>query len=228
MSSISHVADLDYFYGFGYDQSTDDYLVVSMSSPYHTKSYLEFFSLRAYKWKQYPTHINYSNSTEDDRKAGSLFNGAIHWIASRCDLQEDVIVAFDLIERKLLHMHLPDQFEIDYYCGLWVFREFLSLWNMDKDTVEIWVMKEYKVHSSWTKTHVLPIIDAIPANYFYPLCCTKSGDIVGTYGYFKLMKYNDVGQLLGCCSYFNNQYGFQVAMYTESLLSLPGDTQEEE
>jgi F-box interacting protein len=237
----------DYFYGFGYDQSTDDYLVVSMSSGTNS-SYLEFFSLRANAWKEIDegTRIRYANATEDYRKEGSFFNGAIHWFAYRHQLEKNVIVAFDLMERKLIGMHLPDQFdlEIDYYSGLWVFREFLSLWALSHDnvTVEIWVMKEYRVHSSWTKTYVLPT-DDIFTNYFSPLCCTKSGDIVGTYGRYRLVKYNDEGHLLGHVhSYFNHPYRFRVVMYTESrwhkqedpykfrvvmytesLLSLPGD-----
>ncbi|CAJ2653305.1 unnamed protein product [Trifolium pratense] len=82
--------------------------------------------------------------------------------------------------------------------NLWVFQEFLSLWvkNYDNDTVEIWVMKEYKLHSSWTKTHALPI-DAIPTKNFSPLSSTKTGDIVGTDDHTGLVKYNDEGQLSG-------------------------------
>ncbi|CAJ2659242.1 unnamed protein product [Trifolium pratense] len=218
--------NLDHFYGFGYDQSTDDYLMVSLSSD-TISSYLEFFSFRANTWKQIDevTHIHYSSATNDDCEAGSLFNGAIHWFAYRRDLEIDVIVAFDLMERKLLDMHLPDQFDHDLRnCGLWVFREFLSLWarNYDNDTIEIWVMKEYKLHSSWTKTHVLPI-DAIPAGFHFPLSSTKSSDIVATDGFTGFVKYNDEGQLLGHHSYFNQTYGSRVVMYTESLLSLPGD-----
>jgi hypothetical protein len=48
-----------------------------------------------------------------------FFNGAIHWFAHCLDLQKDVIVAFDLMERKLLDMHLPDQ--LCFEGGLWVF-----------------------------------------------------------------------------------------------------------
>ncbi|GAU26315.1 hypothetical protein TSUD_56130 [Trifolium subterraneum] len=204
--------------------STDDYLVVSMSDD-HSPQLLEVFSLRGNTWKQVKgTHIQSMHAVEDDQKVGLFFNGAIHWFAHCLDLQKDVIVAFDLTERKLLDMHLPDQYGYEFdCCGLWVFREFLSLWarNYDNDTVEIWVMKEYKLHSSWTKTHVLPI-DAIPTKYFSPLHSTKNGDIVGTNDHTMLVKYNDEGQLLGHC-YCNDPHGTQVVMYTESLLSLPGD-----
>jgi hypothetical protein len=142
------------------------------------------------------------------------------------NLKKDVILAIDLMERKLLDMPLPD--EVDYEldcCGLWVFQEFLSLWSRDydNDTIEIWVMKEYKLHSSWTKTHVLST-DVIPFKNFSPLRSTKSGDIVGADDYTGLVKYNDEGQFLGHRSYGNNPHAFQVAVYTESLLSLAEDS----
>jgi hypothetical protein len=83
-------------------------------------------------------------------------------------------------------------------------------------------MKEYKLHSSWTKTHVLST-DAIPTKNVSPLRSTKSGDIVGADDYTGLVKYNNETQLLGHRSYGNNPHGFHVAVYTESLLSLVGD-----
>ena len=59
-------------------------------------------------------------------------------------------------------------------------------------------MKQYKLHSSWTKTLVFLIDDAIPTWCFYPVCSTKSGDIVGIDGNLGLVKYNDKGQRLEC------------------------------
>ncbi|KAK2368817.1 hypothetical protein QL285_081984 [Trifolium repens] len=194
-----------YFYGFGYDRSTDDYLIVSMPYDINT-SYLEFFSLRANQWKQIDEgthHIRYSNATEDCREEGLLFNGVIHWFAHRNDLKKDFIVAFDLMERKLLEMNLPHEFDHELHsCGVWVFQEFLSLWAMeyvydyDYYTLEIWVMKEYKVHSSWTKTRVL-LTDSIPSKYFSPRTCTKGGDIFGLDSCARFVKYNDEGQFSG-------------------------------
>jgi hypothetical protein len=94
----------------------------------------------------------------------------------------------------------------------------------DNSTLEVWVMKEYKVDSPWTKTFVLPLGGTTPKN-FRPICSTKSGDIIGTDGHTELEKYNDQGQLLEYHSYFNGRCGWQVALYIESLLSLPGNEQ---
>jgi len=212
----------NHLYGFGYDRLTDDYLVVSISyHPYNASSHLEFFSLRNIIWKQIEiegTHLSYMNSTCDPRsKRGVLFNGAIHWLAFYYDLYVFVIVAFDLMERKLFEIPLPDH-DFDYqsrYCHLWVFGEFLSLLGGDfqNGTTEIWVMKE----SWWTKTLVLP------PGYFYPIYTTKNNDIIGKNGFDSLVKYNDQGQQFGFHSCWDGPY--QAVMYTESLLSLPDNDQ---
>jgi F-box interacting protein len=222
------------FFGFGYDKSTDDYLVISMSTwnTISDESYLEIFSLRANTWKQIgSTHIRYSFLEEDNDTpsgVGLLFNGAIHWLAWRYDhdLKESVIVAFDLMERKLLDMHLPHDFEPkSQRFGLCVFGEFLSLWYTDfliNNTVEIWVMNEYKLHSSWTKTIVLPVV-GFPDEYFAPLCSTKSGDIVTTdYGGTGLAKFDGKGQLLEYRSHRDHYdvQGYKETLYIDSLLSL--------
>ncbi|XP_058759174.1 F-box/kelch-repeat protein At3g23880-like [Vicia villosa] len=220
--------DATYFYGFGYDQSTDDYLVVSMSDDSNSAnfySHLEFFSLRANTWKEIEcttgTHFPYMNACDDPR-VGSLFNDAIHWLAFRNDIPMNVIVAFHLLERKLFDIHLPDDFDHEPTdCELWVFREFLSLRAMEDDIVEVWVMKEYNVHSSWIKTLVLPM-DGIPIHYFSPIY-SSNGNIIGTDGGTGLVRYNDKGKLLDHHSYCNDACGSQFAMYIESLLSLDNE-----
>ncbi|CAI8610242.1 unnamed protein product [Vicia faba] len=216
-----HAEDAEYFYGFGYDDSTEDYLVVSV---YHYNApplHLEYYSLKANTWKQVEgPHFPYI--LEGQYKPGSLYKGAIHWLAYHCDLRSHVIVAFDLKERKLSCMHLPPGM---FHC-LWVYGEFLSVcaWNEIDDILEIWVMKEYKVNSSWTKTIVL-IVDSIssPNQDFLPLCCTKSGDIIGLDEDNGLVKYDKYGEFLEQHSYYNYTHICDVTTYVDSLLSLPSD-----
>lgn len=148
---------------------------------------------------------------------------AVAWV----DDLVDAIIAFDVMERKHVEMPFPDGFELEpEYCDLMVFRESLSLWAMDfvNSRAEIWVMNEYKVHSSWTKALVLPAYGK-PSYYFFPICSTKSGDIIATNGETGLLKYNDKGQLLEHDLFWDGPFpmGSQVAVYIESLLSLPGD-----
>jgi F-box interacting protein len=214
-------------FGFGYDQSTDDYLVISISkATYCHPLYLYFFSLRANTWKQIETtHVEYRCYSPQGDGVGLLFNGAIHWFGFRKDndLEEPVIVVFDLTERKLSYIHFPHDFDpAGNDRGLWVFGEFLSIWSVDDDydTVDIWVMKEYKLHSSWTKTIVLPIVE--DHDCCVPLCSTKSGDIVRTNSIrTRLDKYDDKGQLLEYRPYCDlpDWDPYQKALYVESLIS---------
>ncbi|CAJ2655459.1 unnamed protein product [Trifolium pratense] len=109
----------DNLFGFGYDQSRDDYLVVVL---YHDptvansfSSHLEFFSIRDNRWKEIEgTHLP---SYDLIYSKGLLFNGVIHWLALRSDLESDleikVIVAFDLTERKLFEMPLPSDYDYE-------------------------------------------------------------------------------------------------------------------
>lgn len=84
-------------------------VVLSFDTDFHNfSSHLEFFSLRDNIWKEIEgTHIPYMNFS-DYSMIGSLLNRAIHWLAFHLDLSMNVIVAFDLIERKLLDISLPD------------------------------------------------------------------------------------------------------------------------
>ncbi|XP_058742026.1 F-box protein CPR1-like [Vicia villosa] len=225
-----------HFYGFGYDPSTDDYLVVFGSyeytyDPTHRSVDLAIFSLRANKWKQIESgsHFPYRIIPKgvDGPKAGLLLNGVIHWLGYNYETTRYAIIAFDLKDMTMSEIALPDEFifrvsnpsfiEFD----LWVLGGLISTWNMDMNTIEIWVMQEYKVHSSWTRTFHF---SSHPTQDFSPLCFTNCGDIVGTVrgGCGGLVKFNDKGKLLEC-HYYGNFYfqRSQMTVYTESLLSLP-------
>ncbi|CAJ2655653.1 unnamed protein product [Trifolium pratense] len=215
----------NHIYGFGYDRSRDDYLVVVLSNDPTVannvvSSHLEFFSIRDNRWKE----IEGPHSPYDGYNGkGLLFNGAIHWLAGRLNIKIDVIVAFDLMDRKLFEIPLPDYFHQVSVFDMWVFGEFFSLWARDcrKGTIEVWVMKEYKLNSSWTKTLVLPLSNF---SIFNPICSNNNGDIIGTSQWSRLVKSNNKGQPLEFRSFRNGPH--DIVMYTESLLSLPGDNEQ--
>ncbi|XP_058730649.1 F-box/kelch-repeat protein At3g06240-like [Vicia villosa] len=220
-----------YLYGFGYDQLRDDYLVVSLSCILAEEdiSRLEYFSLKDNKWNEIEnTYFPYTLDKIDPR-VGTLYNDAIHWLALHsCSLME-VIIAFDLSEKKLFEIPFPNGVEHkSNHCELWIFGEFLSLWAIDCEhrRIEIWMMKEYKDHSSWIKTIVLSM-HILPPRKFSPICSTKNGDIIGTDG-ARLLRYTNTGEPIESSSYkciadSAASHGSRSIVYTESLLSLPGD-----
>ncbi|KAK7363690.1 hypothetical protein VNO77_05841 [Canavalia gladiata] len=217
---------LRFLYGFGYDPSTDDYLVVLASYDPRSADWVagvDLFSLRANKWEQIEeSYFSYVNASVNFR-IGALLNVAIHWLVFLHDVSMTVIVAFDLTERSFSEIPLPDDLDFIFeLCDLRILGGFLSLYvvGLHNEPTEIWVMQEYKVQSSWTKTIVVSTND-IPIQYFSPLCSTKCGDIVGRDGRTGLVKCDDKGQIKEHRSYCHVPHGFQAAVYTESLLSLP-------
>ncbi|XP_057436182.1 F-box protein CPR1-like [Lotus japonicus] len=244
-------AALNYLTGFGYDRFTDDYLLVVIT-PMHldpddpteferddlrlSDYYIEFFSFRANCWSRvegvsFPYVYIHPYS-----RIGSLLNDALHWLVISFETQLDVIVAFDLVDRRLSEIPVSDtlakKLEDDQYF-LRVIGECLSLYcpgNMDIKA-EIWMMKEYKVQSSWSKMFVFSTCN-IPRNFFFPIWLIKRGEICGSNGSGRLMILNDKGWLLDQCTFSpepdQGQYmQADCGLYRESLISLPNDSEEE-
>ncbi|KAG4997018.1 hypothetical protein AAZX31_10G111700 [Glycine max] len=224
--------------GFGYDTSVDDYLLILIdlceskneeSEDDDCKLEIAIFSFKTGNWVLFAEiHVSYKNFYYDDLRVGSLLNGALHWMVCYKDRKVPVIIAFDLIQRSLLEIPLLDHLTMKKYeaYSLSVMDGCLSVCYSVRGCgmIEIWVMKIYKVQSSWTKSVVIPTYGK-PQDFFSPICITKDGGIFGSNYCGKLEKFNDKGELLEKLIYGRSQ-GFyttnlQSSIYRESLLSLP-------
>ncbi|KAK7340707.1 hypothetical protein VNO77_21417 [Canavalia gladiata] len=233
-----------FLYGFGYDASTDDYLIIIKAHETNYYSYpdcsmqiwgtrFEFFSLKTNSWNKLEG-IDFPDvgGNFQNRSTGSFLNGALHWLALSVDKKHfDAIIAFDLIERSLSEIPMPHDLTMGIEnetnkLGLSVMERCLCLGYSDDrhEVAEIWIMKEYKVQSSWIKTNVVSTCDT-PGKFFSPKCFTKSGGIIGTSGFGGLLKFNDKGELLEYRNYDKGFYldGIPCVVCRESLLSLPNE-----
>jgi len=223
-------------HGLGYDVSTDDYMIVVGSYKYnytnpsvYSSIDLEIFSLRANEWEQieFDSDLPYRNiaSPQGGRRVGSFLNGSIHWLVYNYETKSNVIIAYDLKEMTLSEIALPDDFNSGHSLRIYdlmVFGGLISVWIVKSSKIKIWVMQEYAAHSSWTKTLDFSFY---PAPGFSPVCFTNRGDIVGPVADGGLAKLNDKGQLQEYHSYGGRCFmRSEMAVYTESLLSLPDDT----
>ncbi|MED6225656.1 hypothetical protein PIB30_095717, partial [Stylosanthes scabra] len=88
---------------------------------------------------------------------GLFLNGAIHWLSSPLRSYIDAILMFDLKERSFSKISVPEQL-VGFYANLKVLGECLALEFRDHDNHKsyMWVMKEYKVQSSWTLMCEIP------------------------------------------------------------------------
>ncbi|RYR72130.1 hypothetical protein Ahy_A02g006336 isoform F [Arachis hypogaea] len=218
-----------HLYGFGYDASQDDYLVVVAWQDKDDHYHLDYLSLRTNSWINLDAALSNLLGSYNWNPPGLFFNGTIHWVPSVLEAYRDVILIFDLKERTFSTLSAPEQ-PVKSACSysiLAVLGGCLGLYyrNYDSRKTEIWVMKEYKVHSTWT-------LYQIPCEVFQPVCFYSHGDIIGrgyTFsdkrGYFI---HNVRGDLLkhfkNLCCPIRRAY----AVYTESLLPLPSDIKDKD
>ncbi|XP_058742023.1 F-box/kelch-repeat protein At3g06240-like [Vicia villosa] len=225
-SPITHDNDgYELLSGFAYDQSTDDYLIVSLFCKCDGAIKLMIFSLRANKWKpmEVASHLPDITTAVWDcvPKSGLSLNGSIHWIVYNEETFKNVIIAFDIKEIAMLEIPLPDDFisicsNFSIHYDLIEVGGLIGAWMHDLNTVKIYVMQEYGVHSSWTKI-IQFSADPVLHKDLYIACLTKCGDIVGRNYKDRLVKFNDKGKKLETLR--SNKY--QWVVYTESLFSLP-------
>ncbi|XP_057423361.1 F-box/kelch-repeat protein At3g06240-like isoform X2 [Lotus japonicus] len=193
---------------------------------------IRLFSMKTNSWFYLQgTNVPYIDLDSCEFKAGQFLNQALHWLVISYETEHHVIIAFDLVERSLSEIPLSQVLvkkleNKEYY--LQVLGECLSLsYPGDAESMaEIWMMKDYKVSSSWTKLFVFPTCN-IRHNVFFPICFTKHGEIFGSNGFARFVIFNDKGLLLDQCTF--NTYReslLQCGMYRESLLSLPNASEE--
>ncbi|CAI9099954.1 OLC1v1036857C1 [Oldenlandia corymbosa var. corymbosa] len=150
-------------YGFGYDEASNDYKVVVISSDLFGngkfKSLATIFSLKTNSWKK----VDHFNECIRDESC-PFVNGKLHWTATRGEKEPGKsdaglkIVTLDLANELWGKIELPD------FGGKGVFN-----WSLGKlkgclslsalrrgGEVDVWVMKEYGVKESWTKMAILP------------------------------------------------------------------------
>ncbi|XP_061341688.1 F-box/kelch-repeat protein At3g23880-like [Gastrolobium bilobum] len=219
-------------YGFGYDPSTDDYVVViAMESSTKFKTHLEFFSLKTNSWNKVEG-FNFPYSDISVRFISGLpLNEALHWLVfSKGDFftKDAVIITFDLIKRSLSEIPLPRDCTASMYRSIFEIFHFMviegCLGLYCSDDV-CWVMKEYKVQLSWTK-FIVSSNRYIPCDSHFPICFSIGAGIVGSDDIRKLLKLDDNGELLEISRimrWFVKEGPVQSAIYRESLQSFPSD-----
>ncbi|XP_020978273.1 F-box protein CPR30-like [Arachis ipaensis] len=214
-------------YGFGFDASRDDYLIVLSWHDDYKQHRLVCFSLRTNSWINLDASLPKYMSRWKHQLFGWFLHGAIHWLCySSKGYIDDGILIFDLKERSFSKISIPQQLVGDYpihFIILTILGGCLALYLYDNDNnkTKIWVMKEYKVPSSW-------ILYEIP--YGMPLCMSNGSNIIAinfTPWDYKLrfVKYNVSGELLNYSPRPLSEYDYfyrSFCVYTESLFPFPG------
>ena len=155
-----HQIDSFRMYGLGYESSSNAYKVIRIvrvvvnwgvapnthhNFPSYDSTTVKVHNSRTNFWRSI-TDFPYKTFVDQQ---GLLVNGAPHWIVTRAESEEYVIIYFDLVEEKFKELGKPNWLVSDSAFCLGVFNGLLTLLRNAND--EVWVMKEHGVKDSWTK-----------------------------------------------------------------------------
>ncbi|XP_071902123.1 F-box/kelch-repeat protein At3g06240-like [Coffea arabica] len=171
--------DAETSYGFGYDSSSDDYKIVTLSHDWlldKTESYPAFvdvFSWQTGTWRRIGCFPYVPSS-----HSGVFLNGSIHWLAlSKID-GLCVIIALDMSCKQFQQLPWPETDNTPHNGS----RKLVLLGGclgmvvvQSRQHVDVWMMKEYGVGESWTK-----FIVTTPKNasVWGPICLLGGDDVV--------------------------------------------------
>ncbi|XP_057503963.1 F-box/kelch-repeat protein At3g23880-like [Actinidia eriantha] len=147
-------------YGFGYDESVDDYKVEGVVSGLGPevlhKTEVKVYSLRTGSWRRigdFPHGCFLIG-------LGKLLNGAFHWVACTNGIVPRIVVSMDLGTGRYGEVLEPDYGDGHFDIELGVLSGCLCIFPVyDRICADVWVMKEYGIRESWTKLVVIHYIN---------------------------------------------------------------------
>ncbi|XP_027773177.1 F-box/kelch-repeat protein At3g23880-like [Solanum pennellii] len=146
-------------YGFGYDESRDDYKVVFINYPYNHSSssdmttVVNICSLRTNSWTTLHDQLQGIFLLS---QYGRFVNGKLYWTSSTRNNHYKVcnITSFDLADGTWGSLELPSCGKDNFDINLGVVGSDLSLLytcRRGAATSDVWIMKHSRVNVSWTK-----------------------------------------------------------------------------
>ncbi|XP_076923099.1 F-box/kelch-repeat protein At3g06240-like [Bidens hawaiensis] len=135
-------------WGFGYDSSRDDYKVVVGAHKGTSKICFWLLSFKSNEWR----NVGEVNYWYFNRKAGLLFNDALHWIKVDTNIKRSII-SFDLSKEEVKGIPIPDASHIGSQLG--IMKERLCIFKEFCIDDGVWLMKKYNVKELWEHVEIL-------------------------------------------------------------------------
>ncbi|XP_076922048.1 F-box/kelch-repeat protein At3g06240-like [Bidens hawaiensis] len=216
------------FYGLGYDFSIDDYKMVSVSRTISSNSIsCQVFNLKIGSWRTVQTaHM----SINDHDMIGSFTNDAIHWIVRHRPHDDgfnkrEAIISFNIKDEVFMDIVLPNGGENEqsgFRCLGDLKGCLYAVYGGGGDDgvdMEVWVMKEYGIESSWSKVIKLEWIRfGCDYGIMTPVCFTHEDDVVIDLDSWDLVRFNVKDNTIKRFKKCSNDWNLWV-VYTETLVS---------
>ncbi|CAM8901263.1 unnamed protein product [Rhodiola kirilowii] len=245
---IGHYPDIIPIYGFGYDAESNDYKIIRAASPYNgaTSTQLEIYSLKSNAWRKMQASLpciltdNYWRLFEPcfpglySRGTGVQTNGAVHWLEKRtADTHEtELILSFNLAKEHfeevipLLDNNKQDSFISELQVLGGCLSVLVHKWKTSR--IELWVMKEYGIKSSWTMTATMPdnpgplFEDSFNGDWLVPFGLCANGYLLFEMDGCEVLIYYPDRMIFSKIDLGENQNMFLVQEFVESLVSPHG------
>ncbi|XP_026377520.1 F-box/kelch-repeat protein At3g23880-like [Papaver somniferum] len=145
---------------FGYDYKIADYKLVRVVDFDRSRKQsfeVEVYTLGAGLWRK----IENVPYIFEKHQPGVLVNGALHWFVVSSMKQVEVLVSFDITNERFVEVSLPEErltYPEDFKCDKKLGELggcLCLLFHVFCVRVDVWVMQEYGVRESWTKSFTI-------------------------------------------------------------------------
>ncbi|TXG46421.1 hypothetical protein EZV62_028078 [Acer yangbiense] len=170
--------------GFGYDHSTDDYIIVKFIYNHERRCIVEVYSRKADSWFQMgklPQQI-LPNAIVWKKQKGLFANGALYWHVNYVENKDvgvvDNILCFNLVDRKFSMIVPPNDHEKKPDFDIGVLGGRFCMIDYDHDChsdIWAWEGNNNKKGSNWIK------LMSIPSNnykFLAPVFLMKNGEVL--------------------------------------------------
>ncbi|KAI8537932.1 hypothetical protein RHMOL_Rhmol09G0062600 [Rhododendron molle] len=225
-SGVKRLWDSRDLYGFGFDESNDDYKVVLISyRAGGVSSNVMVYTLRTDSWRQ----IGGFSFGVTCNVFGNFLNGSLLWLVCVDNSGPGysyVVVSLDLEKETYGEVSQPNYgyAESSLDLELCVLESCLGmLCRSSKNHTDVWIMKEYGKIDSWTKLFTIRDV-AKPCSHTIstPLCISKNGELLILYGQH-LSVYSPKNGTFRNLVIQNANNCKQICTYVESLVSPDAD-----
>lgn len=212
---------IDFVYGFGCGLAPLDFRVVMLSRfARHSRMYpFVVFGQKDSSW--WARDLIRSFDFVDE--VGTFLNGALHWLACLSIGEARFVASFDVSEEVFKEISLPPHRNNLQYYSLGAVEGCLYVLsdNMGYTYVDVWVMKEYGVETSWMKFIRVPRdMGTEYIAYLVPLSFLKEGEVLLEIDLREFVAYDTKKKTFRNVVVRGGQNWFgDAVMYVESLVS---------
>jgi F-box interacting protein len=224
------------FFAFGHDPINDDYKVMrivmffrQIRGSIQRVCELKIYSLRAHSWKRVEKEWPLELITRSTPRSVSL-NGAFYWLVTPWCGSSETLLAFDLATEEFRKCTTSfNSAPGNSNLVLAVLKGCICVSvNVYHTLVDVWVMNEYMVASSWTRLYtIVQGALPLPVEHCKPLVYSKDGKKVLMEQYDECLFWYDIEEKRGRRVQFRgmpSSFSFKTAICVGSLVLLDGDS----